>query len=514
MTRRSRFTMAVLAGVSLLAASCGGSDGAGTTEEAATTAPVSAESAAAPVTETAVTEPEATDPPVDETEAVAVTEAVEALTASDTGITEDKIRIAVAIADLAAVRAAGISIPETLTSEHLFERWNAYAKVWNADGGINGREVEFVQMMWDPLNPASFDTLCAQVTVDDEVFMLVNGTGLSAVAQQCVVDAGVPVVYGDVVSKALLNSGLVISLAPPAEVIAAAGVDAWLATTDVAPGAKIGVVANNGPMISSAGKAAAERLKAAGYEPQVIETNSLGGDNAATNEEGAAAVGTFLANGVVHAFLATPFTENTGFWNAAKDKMPYTMLDTSSSMCSAFGLSRSPGDAAGSVCATTYDHSTSEGKGIRPDTEFEAECRAFNDENFTEYYGGPSNSGVPAGQKLTDSDGKVLISDYPPLECTLSNIIHLGLDAAGVNPTRQSFIDAVLNLGEVPMALASDGKGLFAPGKPYAATMVHTIRVAQASVEVKAGPDGTYNGCAAPVNCGIVISDWVAIPED
>ena len=510
-TRRSRLMVAVLVGVSLLTAACGGSDGASKTEETATTAPAPAESAAAPVTEAAT---EVTDPPVDETQAVPVTDAVEELTASDTGVTEDKIRIAVAIADLAAVRAAGISIPETLTSEHLFERWNAYAKLWNADGGVNGREIEFVQMMWDPLNPASFDTLCAEATVDDEVFMLVNGTGLSSVAQQCIVDAGVPVVYGDVVSKALLDSGLVISLAPPAETISAAGVDAWLASTDVAPGAKIGVVANNGPMISSAGKAAAERLKAAGYEPQVIETNSLGGDNAATNEEGAAAVGTFLANGVVHAFLATPFTENTGFWNAAKDKLPYTMLDTSSSMCSAFGLSRSPGDAAGSVCATTYDHSTSEGKGIRPDTEFEAECRAFNDANFTEYYGGPSNSGVPAGQKLTDPDGKVLISDYPPLECTLSNIIKLGLTDAGVNPTRQSFIDAVLNLGEVPIALASDGKGMFAPGKPYAATMVHTIRVTQASVEVKAGPDGTYNGCAAPVNCGIVISDWVAIPED
>ncbi len=513
MTRRSRLTVSVLAGLSLLAVSCGGSGGADTTDEAATTVAAPAESDAAPTTEAAVEEPEATDPPVEATEAAPVTEAVEELTASDTGVTEDKIRIAVAIADLAAVRAAGISIPETLTSEHLFKRWSAYGDLWNADGGINGREIEFVQMMWDPLNPASFDTLCAEATVDDEVFMLVNGTGLSAVAQECIVDAGVPVVYGDVVSKALLDSGLVIALAPPAETIAAAGVDAWLATTDIAPGAKIGVLANNGPMISSAGKAAAERLKAAGYEPQVIETNSLGGDNAATNEEGAAAVGTFLANGVVHAFMATPFTENTGFWNAAKDKLPYTMLDTSSSMCSAFGLSRSPAEAAGSVCATTYDHSTAEGTGIRPDSEFEAECRKFNDENFNEYYGGPSNAGVPAGQKLTDADGKVLISDYPPLECTLSNFIKLGLTGAGVNPTRQSFIDAVLNLGEVPIALASDGKGIFTPDKPYAATMVHTIRVTTASVDVKAGPDGTYNGCAAPVNCGIVISDWVPIPE-
>ncbi len=502
--------MAVLASLSLLAAACGSSGGK---------ADDTATSAAAPVATTAVaetTEPSATEPAVTDaalaTDAPVATDVAEVPEASDVGVTADKVRIAVAIADLAAVRAAGISIPETLTSEHLFARWEVYAKKWNEAGGINGRQVEFVQVMWDPLDPKSFDSLCAQVTVDDEVFMLVNGTGLSAVAQQCVVDAGVPVVYGDVVAQKLLDSGLVIALAPPAEVIAAAGVDAWAATTDIAPGAKIGVVASNSPMTSAAGKAAATRLTALGYEPQVIETNSLGGDNAATNEEGAAAVGTFLANGVTHAFLATPFTENTGFWGAAKGKLEYTMLDTSSSMCSAFGLSRSPAEAAGSVCATTYDHSTSEGKGIRPDTEFEAECRKFNDENFTDYYGGPSNAGVPAGQKLVDTTGKTLISDYPPLECTLSNFVYLGLTNAGVNPTRQSFIDAVLNLGDVPLALASDGKGFFAPGKPFAATKVHTIRVAQADKDVAPDANGTYNGCAAPVNCGIVISDWVDIP--
>ncbi len=509
MARRSRLTVAALAGLSLLAASCGGSDGGSTADEVTTVGAVTTD-AAAPATDA----PAATEAVTTETtEAAAVTEAPEALEASDTGITEDTIRIAAVIADLASVRAAGISIPETLTSEHLFARWSAFADTWNAAGGINGRKVELVQMMYDPLDPSSFDTLCAQATVDDDVFMMVNGTGLSAVAMQCVVDAGLPVVYGDVVSSALLDSGLVISLAPPAEVIAAAGVDAWVASTEIPKGATIGVLANNGPMISSAGKAAAERLQAAGYEPQVIETNSLAGDNAATNEEGAAAVGTFLANGVGHAFVATPFTENTGFWNAAKDKLSYTMLDTSSSMCSVFGLSRSPADAAGGVCATIYDHPTSEGQGVRADTEFEAACRSFNDELFTDYYGGPSDPGVPAGVKLTDSTGKVLVSDYPPLECTLSNIVQLGLAGAGVNPTRSSFIDAVLNLGDVPLALASDGEGRFAPGKPYAATKVHTIRIAQASVEVAPDANGTYNGCAAPVNCGIVISDWVPIPE-
>jgi hypothetical protein len=148
---------------------------------------------------------------------------------------------------------------------------------------------------------------------------------------------------------------------------------------------------------------------------------------------------------------------------------------------------------------------------VRADTEFEAECRAFFDASFSEYYGGPSNSGVPAGQKITDANGKVLISDYAPQECTIANILFQALTNAGVNPTRASFIEAVLALGEVPMALAGGGTGSFGPGKAYAASQVHTIRITAADPTVVPDANGTYNGCAAPVNCGIVIGDWVAI---
>lgn len=110
--------------------------------------------------------------------------------------------------------------------------------------------------------------------------------------------------------------------------------------------------------------------------------------------------------------MASPFTENTGFWTAAASAgLTFSLLDTSSSGCSAFGLSRAPKAAVGSECITTYDHMT-DGKTIRPDTAFEAECRAFFDESFEAYYGSKSYPGVPAGQILTDTAGKVVSSDY------------------------------------------------------------------------------------------------------
>ena len=509
MARGSKFMAAALAGASLFAASCGSSssskDVTGTTAiaTATTAAPTTA---AVPVVTDApkATEPVETTPP---------TEAAEKPTASDTGITQDTIKIGVAIADLAAVRAAGISIPETLTSEHLFDRWNVYAKKWNDAGGINGRTVEFVQLLWDPLNPKSFDTLCASATVDQELFMVLNGTGLSSVAMNCLADAGMLMMYGDVVAQDLLDTGLMISLPPPAEVVSVAGVEAWIKSGQLAAPAKVGVLSSNTPLIQAAGKAAETALKDAGYDVQVIETNSLAGDNAATNEEGAAAVGTFLANGVQHAFVATPFTENKGFWNAAADsgKLPYTLLDTAASQCSAFGLSRAPAEAAGSLCATAFDQQGIEGKGVRADTPFEAECRKFYDANYTAYFGSASSPGVPSGQKIPDVNGKVLSSDFAPQECTIANLLEQGLKNGGVNPTRKSVHDAILALGEQPFALGSDGTGTLKADKPYLADKVHTVRVTLADPKVVPGADGTYNGCPAPVTCGVVISDWTPI---
>lgn len=489
MKRQSRIAVALLAGASLLVAACGGDDGGSTTE-----APSASE---APSTE------------------APTTEAPEAPTASDIGITESTISIGVAVADLEAVRAVmpGV-VPETLTTDHLFDRWKVFADDINEAGGINGRTIELVRLVWNPLDQTSFDALCAAATIDNDIFFLVNGTGLSSIARQCIFEAGVPILYGDVMTEAEMATGLAISLVPPTETMASAGAKQWIENSDAAAGSTVGLLSNNTPGGTAAGDAAQATLEDAGFVVSRAELNSVSGDNAAINEEGAVAVGNFVAEGAVHVLVATPFTENTGFWTkAAEAQLPFTLLDVSSSGCSPFGLSADRAAAAvGSSCTTAFDHST-DGTSIRPDTEFEAACRANFDENFTEYYGGPSNPGVPAGRQLTDSAGKVLNSDYTPLECTISNILKLGLEAAGVNPTRASFIEAILGLGDVPLALTGGGTGTFAPDKPYAANAVHVVKVTAANAQTPADANGLYNGCAAPVNCGVVTSEWTSIAD-
>ncbi|MFZ9442429.1 MAG: ABC transporter substrate-binding protein [Ilumatobacteraceae bacterium] len=487
MKRQSRFAVALLAGASLVIAACGGDDGGSTTEAPSTEAP----STEAPSTEAPAEEP----------------------TASDVGITESTISIGVAVADLEAVRAMlpGV-VPETLTTDHLFDRWKVFMDDINEAGGINGRTIELVRLVWNPLDQTSFDALCAEATIDNELFAVLNGTGLSSIARECIFAAGVPILYGDVMTQAEFDTGLAISLVPPTEVMAAAGAKQWIENTDAAAGSTVGLLANNTPGGTAAGDAAQATLEDAGFVVERANLNSVSGDNAAINEEGATAVGNFVAAGAVHVLVATPFTENTGFWTkAAEAQLPFTLLDVSSSGCSPFGLSADrAATAVGSSCTTAFDHST-DGTAIRADSEFEAACRANFDENFTEYYGGPSSPGVPAGRVLTDVAGKVLNSDYTPQECSLSNIIKLGLEAAGVNPTRASFIEAIQNLGDVPLALIGGGTGTFAPGKPFAANAVHVVKVTKAAADTAADANGLYNGCAAPVNCGVVVSDWTPI---
>ena len=46
----------------------------------------------------------------------------------------------------------------------------------NADGGINGRQVELVFAPIDPTNPAPAEEKCVQLTEDDDVFLVTGSS--------------------------------------------------------------------------------------------------------------------------------------------------------------------------------------------------------------------------------------------------------------------------------------------------------------------------------------------------
>jgi ABC-type branched-subunit amino acid transport system substrate-binding protein len=177
-TQRSRSRRAVLAcaglvTVGMLAACTSGSDDDSadtTTAPAATTADT-----AAPDTEPADTVAETTPDteapdettPVD-TEAPEDDVVDQTLTGDAPGVTDDTIKIGITYVDTEALVAVGLDYnlgPHQAVYEALV------ADI-NANGGINGRQVEAVFAPIDPTNAAGAEAACLKLTEDDDVFLM------------------------------------------------------------------------------------------------------------------------------------------------------------------------------------------------------------------------------------------------------------------------------------------------------------------------------------------------------
>jgi hypothetical protein len=433
--------------------------------------------------------------------------------ASDIGVTADTIKIGVGVADLDGLRAQGISLAAALTTQNLSKRVTSYFEDWNAAGGINGRTVEPVVLTWDPVKPATQDKFCADATINNEIFAIIVASGLNQKTTQCVVDGGVPMFFGDIGTDAAFATGNLVTISPSVEKMASAGTQATVDAGTIPKGANVGILAGNGPEAVAGTASSKAILEKAGYKTTPVAVDTLQGDTGVSSSESAAAVNTFKAAGVTHVMVLLQFTSSGGFWDGIKGTgITTTILDTASSNCTAFGASRVPASAIGSTCFTVFgDAVTSDGK-LRTEDAFEKECRAHYDKVFAGQFPTPSYPGVPSGDSFKLPDGTTVSSDYAPGECTFANLVKMGLEAAGNNPTRKSFMDAVLNLGSVPVALASDGKGTLKPDKPFVADFVHPDVLTAATADTPKNANGTYNNCPVTKNCWVPQSDkWFPI---
>jgi hypothetical protein len=492
-TKRWKWLLAVLTAFALVAAACGDDD-----------------DGAAPTTTVSASDDGGDDG--DGEEETTTTEAVE-LTASDIGVTAESITIAVLVSDLDGLRAAGMALPMALTTDHLATRWTSYFDEWNAAGGINGRMIEPLIVTWDPVRPDTMDDACSKITLDNEVFLALNANGFRPASIECVIDGGTFVFYGETVAQNLHDTGMFLSIAPPAETAAKTAVAFAIDNGDIAPGDKIGVLTGNGTGLAEGGAEVKALLEADGYEVQLVTANTLSGDTAAINQEAGASVDTFSAAGVKHVFNLLPFTQAQGFWaSVGSTSLTFTVVDASSSNCTAFGASRTPPEAAGAACVTTWDGVANADGTLRADTEFEAECRAHWDEVFGDVFSAPSSPGVPSGQEVTDADGETLTSDFAPNECVIAWIVEQALRDAGPDLTHESFFDAAMAITEGPVALASNGEGGFAPGKTFFANFMQPVTLNIVTAEEPKDANGSYKGCPAPVTCWVPVSaTWQSV---
>jgi hypothetical protein len=433
-----------------------------------------------------------------------------------TGISGKVVKVGVAVSDLDGLRAAGFSLAPALTTNNLAKRVTSYFDEWNAAGGINGYTFEPVLMVWDPVKPATAQKVCDDATINTPVFAFINASGMGAKYIECVAKGGVPVYFGEVAPQSAHDTGLLTTILPSAEINASSGVNAAIESGQIPKGAKVGILAGNGPEHVSASAVAKAALEKNGNTVTAVAINTLVGDPGIQNTESAAAVNTFKSAGVTNIVVALQFTASGGFWdNAGGNNWAFTFLDVASSMCTAFGAKSLKPAAVGGICYTSVgDDVTSTGT-LAPQTDFEKECLAkWNSFTKDDFGGAPSYLGVPSGETRTLPDGTKVSSDYGPNECTLMNLFKKAVEKAGKDLDRGSFMKATRTVGPVSIAKGSNGKGDAVEANTYIGTVVHAVKLTAAPTGTAKNATGTYNGCAVDVQCWVPVNNtWYPITK-
>ena len=436
-------------------------------------------------------------------------------TASDQGVTETEIKVAIVGADLSALVKLGLikGVPDNATDLNAKRASYVFDQI-NAEGGINGRKFKYETISWDPVDPKSFDTACQKIA-DGKFFMAFNvGGGYNTDKIPCITDAGT--FFWAIDAASLQNfadaKGKLISMAPPSELEAQAGIDTLIKSGALAKDAKIGILTGNTSSQTNSVTRIKKSLDAGGYK--IVFSDPV---NTATQTGGAIAkdvqlsVAKFAAAGVTNVIVTLPFTNATSFYPEADKsgfKPKYSIIEVGSGGCTTFTGSQGPAVFDGATCTTHWDNFRYDDKGtLKTDNPTDAECR----KQYEAIYGIKTNPGVKYGGSL-DSDGTTYIKeDQSYFDCTLLTKVAIpSIKAAGANLTKKTMYDAAAKLTDFEVAGMSNGKGSLGPDKPFVATAVHTV-VFRAAATAK-GADGKWGKCPSSSNCFQVVTPDTWVP--
>jgi ABC-type branched-subunit amino acid transport system substrate-binding protein len=440
-------------------------------------------------------------------------------TASDTGVTETTIKVAIHSADLAGLVKAGAikGVPEDAAAGNS-RRIQYYLDQWNAAGGISGRKFESVQITWDPADPKSYQTSCQKI-IDAKVFMVLSaGGGFPPDSTPCItVDGKTQYMGVDAVSAKQFKEqlGNFIGLAPPGSASAKAGMEI-LAKDTALKTAKIAVLRSDWDFANEAFTEVDKVAKAAGINfvySDAIKVANL--PTADANKNVALAVEKVKAAGATNVISMLNFTNFTVFPPEATKAgltLKYNILEISSGMCTSFSAGQLPPEMNGATCVTHWNNFRLDTAGVKAtDTAFEAQCR----KDFEATYAAADSvgKGYPAITKTNpgvpypgfkDGTGTQLDMDQSYYECNLMNVVKAGITGAGGNLTKKTFQEAIFKVGTFDVAGMAGAKGTLAANKLWLASNVQQVAVTANPDGFKAGKDanGLYQGkCLSPLSC-------------
>jgi ABC-type branched-subunit amino acid transport system substrate-binding protein len=371
------------------------------------------------------------------------TEPAEGLTATERGVTADTISIAFLENDWTTLVALNTAVDLGPEGDH----FRAFVDQINECGGIHGRRIEVNVYRFDPINFPQQDATCIEATAEDENLLVVARI-LTRESPLCIVEQNeTPLITSSQFPRDFYDraDGRLFGVDPTGDELLDLIARDLVATEVIGPDTVLGILSPDGPLETFAvrdGLIPALEELGIDYVDVVIPSTGLACEGYNT------AVSRFQEAGVTHVmptlgptcyppfvleatalgwfpqYIATPFGGMTS--NTSTQRL----VDAGDAFDGAIGVHTLPGEA---------------------------------------FYGGPA---APFEQACNDITNEVLGYDYVygdtvfgaiTVWCTIALALQQGLEAAGPDLTRESFIAGMETVTDVP--LRRGGLGSFGPDK-------------------------------------------------
>ena len=379
-------------------------------------------------------------------------------TASDAGITPDTIRLGVALVNLDTLSRAGVGATNGTVADRT-RVWEALVAGANAEGGAAGRTIELAVTDFDPLDTNAGPQACRTLAEDHGVFAVVADVGWAEPAALCVTrQYGRPNIAYDPqdITTYEASGGLLFTSMPSNDRILYNHVYT-LHERGLLEGRTIGLVTFEG-LSGAFERTEIPTLESLGYE--ITHRSPISRDLSTAQSQIPIEVNQMRTKGVDFIiFEGGPTTLN--FWVNQAQRSGYTptySVSDFSSDSDDFSVQTVTEEMDAYAWGSRRRHDR---RSDRPEAESDAAC--------VQRASAATGLAMPRDEDLYWNT---------VVFCAALAAFVDAADAAGANPTAQSFAAAFSNLGQRPDYESGPGGvgGSFAPGKPDAADHIQPLR--------------------------------------
>lgn len=378
-------------------------------------------------------------------------------TASDRGITKERLKLGILILDLGSLGDVGVASGVS-DAESQEEAWRVFVDDINSNGGIVGREVTPVFARYDILDHDDMRAACLELTEDAEVFAVLDASGYWGPGVRCIAaEHRTPFLYSGSVytpnSYYEAAEGMLFSLSQRASRMLRNFANELHVRGEL-KGKTIGVMSDEDP---GAPRSIEEfflpTLRELGYS--VEEHAVMSADRSTGSSQVPLVVNRMRASGVDSVLFVTNLLYLQQFAQEAEQQQyfPDYYVTDWHALTSDTATANAPDSFDGAIGIT--DSRTNEERMDLPEPEHDAVCRRVYEE--------------ATGTDIGRSSDEYAFVSY----CGMLRIFREGTERGKPNVTRNEWSGRMQGLGE--QRLPSMAPGAFQPGKFDAADRLRAL---------------------------------------